>query len=236
MKLIEMVTNPWIKFLVTGQEPRSAFLCVIARYDAFSFQKNEMLASIVRAAPEVTKNISDKLMFEAFLLLCDNLQNKGEILSPAELEWVALYIKSKDYEKRVEKIVYQRLVSASDRWDKLRQETKWTLSDDERLEIIRLVLTDQHVDAERKVQLSKEFNEPVEESIISGYFSKLLWTRKYDQAMTLGFHDPQVVTRIILANLENGYTTDAAKIAELFLHDDKEITAEIAEITEKIMG
>jgi hypothetical protein len=229
--LLELLTNLWIRFCVIGEGAKEAFLYVISAYGAFTHNKEKMLGKIVEKCPDVVSAISDDELFSAFNRLCKNLINKNEILSPAELTWASQYIKNPGIRKEMEKIIYRVVASGSDWWDGMRREYKWTLSEEEKISLVREILADPKVGSKRKTELAKEFGLEMKLDNLA-YFRKLLWDRHYDKAAALGVADAdEIVISVIADNIDSGYIKDAADIAQQFIPKRKDIADEISRIT-----
>lgn len=233
--LIERISNPWIKFKLlhlhpnTREEEKSslakqAFLFVISRCGAYQFKKEAVLDEIAEDYPEI---VSDQEMLESFQYFCqEEAERKNKIVSPAELNWINKFIRSAAIRVQAEKLIYRIILSASSYWDKMRKNFSWTISDDEKLKLVREVLLDKKVGFKRKFELAQEFNEPTDD-FIRPYYRKLLYDRLYDKAEELGISDPQIVLDVVVANIDNGYFRDALEIVKRFLPEREHLVVEI---------
>lgn len=234
--LIDRVTNPWIKFKVTFttlQEEdekqklaKKAFLHVIANYSSYNFPKEKMLNEIIEAYPDVILVIYDSDLHECFDRLCRQAKERNQIVSPAELNWVNKYVRNAEIRNQIEKLIYRIVLGASSYWDKMRQAFNWTISDSDKLELVREVLQDENLGSQRKREVAQEFGEP-EDKFISAYYKKLLYDRHYDQAEALGVSDSELVIDVIIKDINNGYVADALDVADRFLPDRKDIIEEL---------
>ncbi len=229
--LIEQVTNQWLRYRVSGENPKRAFLYVVSNYGAYSYQKTKMLADIVKTHPDVRTRISDDELSEAFKLLMNHLQSRNEILSPAELEWIAEYVVGVHFRLAMEVTIYRQLLKASDHWDKLRQTFAWTISKEGQKEIVSSVLANSAIGSKRKIQLAAEFGLPQDDSWSRSYFARLLWDRHYDQAAAPQLRNvDKIVIKVIVANLDGGYIKNAIEVARRFLPDREDLAKELQEI------
>jgi hypothetical protein len=229
--LIEQVTNQWVKYRVSGEDPKGAFLYVVSHYGAYSHQKTKVLADFIKAHPDLRTRISDDELSESFRLLTDNLHSKNEVLSPAELEWITEYVVDVNSRRAMEVTIYQQLLEASDHWDKLRQTFAWTISNREQKEIASYVLARFAIGSKRKIQLAAEFGLPQDDTWFHGYFTRLLWDRHYNQAAALQLRNvDKVVIKVIVDNLNAGYLCDAIAVARRFLPDREDLAQELREI------
>ena len=236
--LIERISNPWFQFKVLqatlqGEEKshlaKKAFLYVICRYNAYSSQKEKILNEIAEAYPDITEAACDEEMLEHFQYFCQEAKRRGEIVSPAELDWVNKFVRNTTIRVQIEKLIYRVVLGASSHWDKMRQGFSWTISDDEKLELVREVLLEKEVGSKRKLELAQEFGEP-KNDFARPYYRKLLYDRHYDKAEELGVSDPEITLNVVVANIDNGYFRDALDIAQRFLPERKDLAGEIQQI------
>lgn len=227
--LVEKISSPWMKFKVTGENAKEAFMHVIYDYNAFAFDKKGMLAAIVEKCPEVLNSLLEEEILETFKQFHRNIIQRREIMSPAEFEWVSQYVKDPHIRKEMEKLLYRSLLSASSHHDETRHAFSWIISEDEKKEIVKDVLENFNLRSKRKMEIAREFDEPSEQYEIE-YFGRLLWDRHYDKAETLGTKNEEAVVSVILENINSGYVSDAAQIAARFLPERKDIADEIKKI------
>lgn len=235
----ERLTNDWYLFRILFPTlqvaddrinlAREAFVHVVINYSSYSFQKKKVLDEIVGACPEVLKQITDDQIFKCFQLLCQRAKKRNEIVSTTELTWVTKYVKDSGIQIAIEKIIYHLLLGASSHWDVMRQSFSWTISADDKLELVRQILKDQDLGSKRKLELAIEFGEPTDD-FARPYFRKLLYDCHYDQAEKLGVSSENIIIEIIVENINNGYVQDAIDIAKRFLPDQKELLEEIQRI------
>ncbi|EKE21075.1 MAG: hypothetical protein ACD_7C00362G0003 [uncultured bacterium] len=218
-----------MRFEVTGNNAREAFLYVIYAYNAFAFDKKAMLSTIVKKCPEVLNSLTEGDILGAFRDFYGNTIQRGEIMSPAEFEWVSQYVKDSYIRKEMEKLLYRSLLSASSHHDGTRHAFSWTINEDEKKEVANEVLENSNLRSKRKMQIAKEFNKPSEQFEIE-YLHRLLWDRHYDKAEAFGIKNDEVVITVILENINAGYIGDAAEIASRFLPDRQDIADEIEKI------
>lgn len=218
-----------MKFKVTGNNAKEAFLYVIYAYNAFAFDKKGMLGTIVEKCPDVLEALTEENILEAFKQFYQNTVRRGELISTAEFNWVSQYVKDPDVRKEIEKIAYYSLLSASNHHDEIRQTFEWTINEEEMKGIAKDVLENPNLGSKRKMQVAKEFGEP-SERFEKEYLRKLLWDRHYDKAEALGTKNDEVVISVILENINSGYVNDAAQIAARFLPDRQDIADEIQRI------
>jgi hypothetical protein len=233
--LIERITNIEMRYRLLGENPRAAFLQVIAGHNAMEFDKVRALADIVERRPEILKSIFDTDLFYAFGNLAARSRAKGELLSYVEMDWVVKYVKGRTTQWAIEEILFTGFLTASDHWDKARREFKWTLSQNIQRSLVATVLERTDVGSKRKVQLAQEFGLP-QERYLRDYFKKLLWDRHYDKAAELKFDDIETaVVEVIVDDLDAGYVRDATDIVKLFLpRSRQDIVKEIEEIKQKL--
>lgn len=236
--LIERISNPWFRFKVLqatlqGEEKshlaKKAFLYVIFGYNAHGSQKEKILNEIAEAYPEIREAVCDEEVLDHFQHFCQESKRKNEIVSPAELGWVNKFVRNAMIRVQIEKLIYRTILRASSHWDKMRQGFNWTISDDEKLELVREVLLDKGVGSKRKLELAQEFGEP-EGDFSRSYYRKLLYDRHYDKAEELGVNNSEIVFNAIMANVDNGYFQDALDIAQRFLPGRKDLAEEIQQI------
>lgn len=227
--LVEKISNPWMKFKITGKSAKEAFLYVIYAYNAFAFDKKGMLGKIVEKCPDVLEALTEESILGAFKQFRQNAVRRGELISTAEFNWVSQYVKSPNIRKEIEKIVYYYMLSASSHHDELRQAFEWTINEEEIKGIVKDVLENPNLGSKRKMQVAKEFGEP-SERFEREYLRKLLWDRHYDKAEAFDTKRDEVVISVILENINSGYVNDAAQIAARFLPDRQDIADEIQRI------
>jgi len=229
--LVERLSNKWIRFLATGEDAKEAFLYVIRwRNASLLGKKVKILAEIVEKCPEIADAISDEDMFSAFeQLRCDS-DKRHDILLLIELRWVNQYIRSADVRKKIEKVIYRSMVTFSDYFDPRRREFEWTLSLNEKIEIVKEVLADPEVGNRRKCELAEEFGLP-EQLPLRNYFKKLLRDDHFDKAMALEINDPEAVIEVIVDLIDEGaWVIAASTLVQIFLPDRKDIADEISKI------
>ncbi len=236
--LIERISNPWFQFKVLqatlqgeekGHLAKNAFLYVINEYNAYSSQKEKILNEITETYPDITEAVCDEDMLEHFQYFCQKARRRNEIVSPVELDWVNKFVRNATIRVRIEKLIYRIVLGASSHWDKMRHDFSWTISDDEKLELVREVLLDKGVGSKRKLELAQEFGQP-KDDFARPYYRKLLYDRHYDKADELGVSDSEIVLDVIVANVDNGYFRDALDIAQRFLPERKDLAEEIQQI------
>jgi hypothetical protein len=235
--LIERITNPWYLFRILlptlegverGNLAKQAFLHVICSYSAYKSIKELMLGDIAKACPEITDIVSDEEMQMQFQDFCQEARRRREFVSPAELEWVYEFVKSSAIRTQVEKLIYKMGLLASSSWDSTRRAFSWTISESEKLELVREVLRGEEIGSIRKVELAEEFGEP-KDDFVRFYYRKLLYDRHYDKAKKLGVSYPDVVVDVIVENINNGYLQGALDIAQHFLPERADLIDEIKE-------
>lgn len=237
--LIERISNPWYRFkllhsTLEGEEEKSrsakeAFLYVIYHYNAFNFQKAKVLDEIAEVYPEITAAVNDEEIRDHFKSFCEEAQRRNEIVSPAELTWVNKFVRTDTIRTEIEKMIYRVVLRAGSHWLKMRQDFGWTISDYEKLELVREILQDEGVGNKKKMELAEEFGEPADD-FARLYYRKLLYDRHYDKAAELGVSDDETVINVIIACINNGYFQDAIDIAKRFLPQRKDLVVEIQQI------
>ena len=226
--LIEQITDAWIKYQVTGENPRWAFLYVISNYPAADFAKVLMLKGIMEKVPGIT--MSDDELFQAFCRLAERAELRHEVLSWLELNWVTVYIKSPEIHTKIEDIVYRSLLIASDRSDAGRKVFKWGISEERRRTITVDVIMDTDIGSKRKMQLAREIGWPTEVHA-RDYFKTLLRGNHYDIARALGLKDTDMlVIEVIVDHLNAGLSEDAFSLALEFLSKRQDVIDEIKKI------
>lgn len=230
--LKERIKGRWLRYRLTREDPEGTFYCVVANYSAFSHQKMAMLNSVVESNPDLKDKLSDETLLRCFKRLADGCVAGNEILSPAELEWVSVYVQKPVVRTTMEMIIYRALLQASAHWDKMRHAYNWSLTERGRKELAQEVLNSTSVSSKRKYQLAQEFCLPDEE-FARKYFRRLAWDRHYDKAEglnLLGSVVEEAVIDVIVGNLESGHVRDAVEVAERFLSHRQDVIQELKEI------
>jgi hypothetical protein len=238
MTLIESIRNPWVRLKVLKNNlsekelqelTKRAFLYVVSKENAYKFQKRKALDDIISYCPDVVHSMSEREIFESFLLLCEESKRRNEIITPAELDWVGVYISFPGIRHNIECLIYCNLLRASSYWDELRKNAKFTITELEKVALAKQVLQDENVGSVRKAEIARELNEPVEKYVLS-HFQKLLYDRHYDEAEALNVKNPQAVLEVVVRNIENHYLSDALEVIQRFLPERKDLAEEVRQM------
>ncbi len=247
------ISNDYLKWKIFSAQPdwskqdkaekikisKQAFLWVIRSYDASRFAKAKTLKAIVELCPNIRSRLSNGEILNAFRTLFFSLERQREAIPMGELELAKKYLVQESLLKILEKDVYKNLLRGSVDADKIRHESEWILSEDERKTLIRdfLFLSDQGsgeiLRIERKMKLAEEVGES-EEKYVEAYFQELLWGRSYDNADNLAKEKKietsskdAIIMAVIIKNIDALYFRDAIEIAKRFMPHDEEIVKEI---------
>ncbi|MEI7749429.1 MAG: hypothetical protein WCJ25_00305 [Candidatus Moraniibacteriota bacterium] len=208
---------------------KRAFLFVVSGKNAFKFQKRKALDDIISHCPDAVDSIGDQEMYESFRSFCEESARRGEVVSPAELDWVSKYISDSDIRRDIEKLIYRILLCASSYWEKVRESPKFTITQAEKTELARQVLQSYDVGSVRQAELARELGVPAEEYILSHY-KKLLYDRHFDEAEELKVNNPQAVLEVVVKNIENHYLSDALEVLLRFLPEREDLAEEVRQM------
>jgi len=228
-----------MRYWLTGEDPKRAFLFVISHYGAYSHDKLGMLDGIVKKNPSVLSEVSEEEMLNSFKGLLENLEAQREGFTPAEFKWVSKYIKNQEIRLEMERIVFKFFLR-SDFHDKWRQEFKWSLTKDEQKNIVTSILHSREMKSnKRKWELSHEFGLPEDayKGWVLKYLFSLLWNRHYDDAKKLLAKQSvsvvdaeKVVVEVIVENLNNCYVRDCTQLVKEFLPNRQDLLDELDSI------
>lgn len=208
---------------------KAAFLFVIEKYDSFRFDKKQRLEDIAQKCPEVLDAMTDDELFQGFNQHIINNNRKNAVTSVADMDWVSQYIKDECKRYKIEKTIFTHLLRASCRTE-MRRKFNWTISAEDRIKLVRFVLSDPYLEPAAKMELAIEFGELAEE-YIQAHYCKLLYNREYNEAAKLQVVKAEDATiNVIVANVCAGYFDDALAITERFLSHRKDIVQEIHQI------
>jgi hypothetical protein len=247
--LREQVTDPWIRYLLSGENPDKTFFYILEKWNATSSNKIEALARIIKDHPEILgdipesilKNTPEESIFYAFKRLVEHLKLRGEVLHYDELTWVRKFVKSVDFRKQIERVIYTKLLE-NNFWDECRKKFDWELSDLTRINVAVSVLKNPAIGPARKMQIASEFNLP-SLTYVAERFKELLCQNQLAAAKELGkqIRDTNIDELVIEAitskiNLNSGEIDidSAVKIAEKFLPNQDDIISDLYNIGDKI--
>lgn len=230
--LTEQITNAWLKYRLTGKDPKEAFLHVIANRNAISFDKVEMLTDIVEKHPEILEVLSDADLYVAFMKLLEYSNSRREILSFVELNWVFKYVNDVKTRTKIKELIFLGFLKADHHWDESRVSFNWALPESRKKALAVQALEDPQLGSMRKMQLAQEFGLPADE-YARDYFKTLLWGRHYVAAEVLHLSNTDgEVIEVIMDNLNSCHITDALDIAKRFLPLRSDIIAQLEEMIE----
>lgn len=228
------VSNLWIKFHLTGEDPKGTFLYVILNYDAHKTNKVAMLDRVAEETEQLLDSITDDEIYEAWSSFSGQMFRTGQIVSPAELKWIRKYVKDERTCQIMEGTIYSGLARASNYWDNLRNQYEWTITPEKRVRIIQEILDcPGNLGPKRKMELAKEIGQSWQDHAVD-YYKRLLRDRHYDQATELGIQSPEAVEEIIVNCVNGGCLNDARNITKQFLPGRQDLLDEIEEIRKSL--
>jgi hypothetical protein len=232
--LAERITNDLVKYKLTGENPKKAFLFIISNYNAGAANKVKLLAEIANAHPGLIKSIFPYEMFTAFLDLLAHATARGEVLSCAELNWVSLYVTDTAFRLQIEEFIYIGLLRASDHHDLGRRGADWKLTNEAKGMIATQIINDPKIGSKRKMQIAREFDLPWDVHARK-YFKTLLEDGHLTTAMALEIENSDDLTiDAIVDKLNTGHVDQAIEIAASFLPHREDVKKELEEIRKKL--